>query len=235
MPPPRRGRRLLHWNTLGFGMVMGNLGCVTHGAAMIYPAESFEPAAVLETVQEERCTALYGVPTMFIAELAHPDFARYDLSSLRTGVMAGSPCPMEVMRQVIDRMHMREVEICYGMTETSPLTLPTPEGGGCSGDARPSGPRWRLTGLPGPTARGAPSEAAAITEPCTQRRAHNGETALSPCLQAGACAPTEKVSFNVTAGIVPSGRRGPALRESGRSEARHCWGRRGLHPGRRWQ
>ncbi len=106
-----------------FGMVMGNLGCVTHGAAMIYPAESFEPAAVLETVQEERCTALYGVPTMFIAELAHPDFARYDLSSLRTGVMAGSPCPMEVMRQVIDRMHMREVEICYGMTETSPVSF----------------------------------------------------------------------------------------------------------------
>jgi fatty-acyl-CoA synthase len=106
-----------------FGMVMGNLGCVTHGAAMIYPAESFEPAAVLETVQKERCTALYGVPTMFIAELAHPDFARYDLSSLRTGVMAGSPCPMEVMRQVIDRMHMREVEICYGMTETSPVSF----------------------------------------------------------------------------------------------------------------
>ncbi len=104
-------------------MVMGNLGCVTHGAAMIYPAESFEPAAVLETVQEERCTALYGVPTMFIAELAHPDFVRYDLSSLRTGVMAGSPCPMEVMRQVIDRMHMREVEICYGMTETSPVSF----------------------------------------------------------------------------------------------------------------
>src|SRR5260221_9855987 len=123
MPPPRRGRRLLHWNTLGFGMVMGNLGCVTHGAAMIYPAESFEPAAVLETVQEERCTALYGVPTMFIAELAHPHFARYDLTSLRTGVMAGSPCPMEVMRQVIDRMHMREVEICYGMTETSPVSF----------------------------------------------------------------------------------------------------------------
>ncbi len=108
-----------------FGMVMGNLGCVTHGAAMVYPAEGFEPRAVLETVQEERCTALYGVPTMFIAELDHPDFAQFDLSSLRTGVMAGSPCPVEVMRRVIEQMHMREVEICYGMTETSPVSTQT--------------------------------------------------------------------------------------------------------------
>ena len=108
-----------------FGMVMGNLGCITHGATMVYPAESFEPAAVLATVERERCTALYGVPTMFIAELAHPDFDRYDLSSLRTGVMAGSPCPVEVMRQVISKMHMTEVEICYGMTETSPVSFQT--------------------------------------------------------------------------------------------------------------
>jgi fatty-acyl-CoA synthase len=108
-----------------FGMVMGNLGCLTHGATMIYPAETFEPQAVLQTVQDERCTALYGVPTMFIAELAHPDFAQYDLSSLRTGVMAGSPCPVQVMREVIDRMHMSEVEICYGMTETSPVSFQT--------------------------------------------------------------------------------------------------------------
>ena len=108
-----------------FGMVMGNLGCVTHGATMVYPAEAFEPAAVLATVEKERCTALYGVPTMFIAELAHPDFDRYDLSSLRTGVMAGSPCPVEVMRQVISKMHMSEVEICYGMTETSPVSFQT--------------------------------------------------------------------------------------------------------------
>lgn len=106
-----------------FGMVMGNLGCMTHGATMVYPAEAFDPVSVLETVEGERCTSLYGVPTMFIAELAHPDFAKYDLSSLRTGVMAGSPCPVEVMRQVIDKMHMREVEICYGMTETSPVSF----------------------------------------------------------------------------------------------------------------
>jgi len=106
-------------------MVMGNLGCVTHGATMIYPSEGFEPLAVLETVQEEKCTALYGVPTMFIAELDHPDFSRFDLTSLRTGVMAGSPCPSEVMKKVISLMHMREVEICYGMTETSPVSTQT--------------------------------------------------------------------------------------------------------------
>jgi fatty-acyl-CoA synthase len=106
-----------------FGCVMATLGCMTHGAALVYPSEAFEPRAVLEAVAQERCTALYGVPTMFIAELAEPDFASFDLSSLRTGVMAGSPCPTEVMKQVIDRMHMREVEICYGMTETSPVSF----------------------------------------------------------------------------------------------------------------
>ncbi|MBL8773861.1 MAG: AMP-binding protein [Phenylobacterium sp.] len=106
-----------------FGMVMGNLGCVTHGATMVYPAEAFDPAAVLEAVAEERCQALYGVPTMFIAALAHPDFAAYDLSSLRTGIMAGSPCPIEVMRQVVERMHMPQVTIAYGMTETSPVSF----------------------------------------------------------------------------------------------------------------
>ncbi len=108
-----------------FGMVMGNLGCISHGATMIYPTEGFEPLAVLETVQEEKCTALYGVPTMFIAELDHPDFAKFDLTSLRTGVMAGSPCPVEVMKKVVSLMHMREVEICYGMTETSPVSTQT--------------------------------------------------------------------------------------------------------------
>ena len=106
-----------------FGMVMGNLGCVTHGATMVYPAEAFDPLAVLQAVAEERCVALYGVPTMFIAALAHPDFAAFDLSCLRTGIMAGSPCPIEVMRQVIDRMHMPEVTIAYGMTETSPVSF----------------------------------------------------------------------------------------------------------------
>ncbi len=108
-----------------FGMVMGNLGCTTHGACMVLPGPGFEPGAVLETVEAERCTSLYGVPTMFIAELQHPDFSNRDLSSLRTGIMAGSPCPVEVMRQVIDRMGMDEVTICYGMTETSPVSTQT--------------------------------------------------------------------------------------------------------------
>ncbi|HEU5226186.1 MAG TPA: AMP-binding protein [Ktedonobacteraceae bacterium] len=108
-----------------FGMVMGNLGCITHGAAMIYPADGFDALAVLQTVQEEQCTALYGVPTMFIAELEHPEFSQFDLTCLRTGVMAGSPCPVEVMKKVNTLMHMPEVEICYGMTETSPVSTQT--------------------------------------------------------------------------------------------------------------
>ncbi len=106
-----------------FGMVMGNLGCLTHGATMVYPAEAFEPLAVLETVAQEKCTGLYGVPTMFIAALDHPRFAEFDLSSLRTGIMAGSPCPIEVMKRVIDKMNMAEVTIAYGMTETSPVSF----------------------------------------------------------------------------------------------------------------
>jgi fatty-acyl-CoA synthase len=108
-----------------FGMVMGNLSCVVHGAAMIYASEGFDPLAVLKAVRSEQCTALHGVPTMFIAELEHPDFGTIDVSTLRTGVMAGSPCPIEVMRKVIDRMHMREVGIGYGMTETSPVSFQT--------------------------------------------------------------------------------------------------------------
>jgi fatty-acyl-CoA synthase len=108
-----------------FGMVMGNLAATSHGAAMVIPAPVFDPVKTLEAVQDERCTSLYGVPTMFIAELAVPDFDRYDLSSLRTGIMAGSPCPVEVMKQVIDRMGMTEVSICYGMTETSPVSTQT--------------------------------------------------------------------------------------------------------------
>src|SRR5579872_5820860 len=106
-----------------FGMVMGNLGCVTHGAAMVYPAEWFDPGLTLATIAEERCTALYGVPTMFIAELEHPQFARHDLSSLRTGIMAGAPCPIEVMKRVLRDMHMQEITIAYGMTETSPVSF----------------------------------------------------------------------------------------------------------------
>jgi len=108
-----------------FGMVMGNLACTTHGVAMVIPAEGFDPAATLTAVQAERCTSLYGVPTMFIAELALPSFAQYDLTSLRTGIMAGSPCPAEVMRKVIEQMHMDEVAIAYGMTETSPVSTQT--------------------------------------------------------------------------------------------------------------
>jgi fatty-acyl-CoA synthase len=106
-----------------FGMVMGNLGAVTHGACMVVPAEGFDPLRVLQSVQDERCTALYGVPTMFIAILNHPDFAKYDLSSLRTGIMAGTTCPVELMRKVIDKMHLKEITIAYGMTETSPVSF----------------------------------------------------------------------------------------------------------------
>jgi fatty-acyl-CoA synthase len=108
-----------------FGMVMGNLAATSHGACMVIPAPAFDPAATLRAVQDERCTSLYGVPTMFIAELALPSFGDYDLTSLRTGIMAGSPCPVEVMKQVVERMHMEEVGICYGMTETSPVSTQT--------------------------------------------------------------------------------------------------------------
>ncbi len=108
-----------------FGMVMGNLNCIVHGATMVYASEGFEPLAVLKAAEAEKCTALHGVPTMFIAELEHPEFDRFDLSSLRTGLMAGSPCPIEVMRKVNDRMHMHEVGIAYGMTETSPVSFQT--------------------------------------------------------------------------------------------------------------
>jgi fatty-acyl-CoA synthase len=108
-----------------FGMVLGNLAVVTHGACIVLPSEAFDANAVLDTVSEERCTSLYGVPTMFIAELADPDFAGFDLTSLRTGIMAGSPCPVEVMKRVQSEMHMDEVTICYGMTETSPVSTQT--------------------------------------------------------------------------------------------------------------
>ncbi len=108
-----------------FGMVMGNLGATTHGSCIVIPAPGFDPAATLAAVEAERCTSLYGVPTMFIAELALPDFGRYDLTSLRTGIMAGSPCPVEVMKRVVSEMHMEQVTICYGMTETSPVSTQT--------------------------------------------------------------------------------------------------------------
>jgi fatty-acyl-CoA synthase len=108
-----------------FGMVIGNLACTTHGACMVVPDESFNPVTTLEAVQKEKCTSLYGVPTMFITELQLPNFGEYDLSSLRTGVMAGSPCPVEIMKQVQSKMYMKEVSICYGMTETSPVSTQT--------------------------------------------------------------------------------------------------------------
>ena len=144
-----------------FGMVMGNLGCTTHGATMVIPADAFDPLHVLETVEAERCTALYGVPTMFIAELAHPDFERFDLSSLRTGVMAGSPCPVEVMKACVDRMHMTDVTICYGMTETSPVSTQTlPDD---------SLHHRTATRRPGPPARRDPHR-----RPATRRHARRG-------------------------------------------------------------
>jgi fatty-acyl-CoA synthase len=108
-----------------FGMVMGNLGCTSHGATMVIPAPGFDPAITLQAVVDERCTGVYGVPTMFIAMQNVPDFASYDLSTLRTGVMAGSPCPVEVMKRCVNDMHMAEVSICYGMTETSPVSTQT--------------------------------------------------------------------------------------------------------------
>src|SRR5207237_1030835 len=112
-----------------FGCVLGTLAALTHGSAIVLPSESFDAEASLRAVQDERCTSLYGVPTMFIAELDHPSFSSYRLDTLRTGIMAGAPCPVEVMRQVIERMHMRDVTICYGMTETSPVSFQS-----CPGD-----------------------------------------------------------------------------------------------------
>jgi fatty-acyl-CoA synthase len=106
-----------------FGMVLGNLAALTHGACMVFPGEGFDPLAALQAVAEERCSALHGVPTMFIAQLDHPDFARFDLSSLRTGIMAGSPCPIEVMKRAVSQMHLSEITIAYGMTETSPVSF----------------------------------------------------------------------------------------------------------------
>ena len=106
-----------------FGMVLGNLACITHGSAMVFPGEGFDPLATLEAVEAERCTALHGVPTMFIAEMDHPEFHRFDLGSLRTGIMAGSPCPIEIMKRAVEQMHLSEITIAYGMTETSPVSF----------------------------------------------------------------------------------------------------------------
>jgi fatty-acyl-CoA synthase len=146
-----------------FGMVLGNLACTTHGACIVVPAESFEPLATMETVQEERCTALYGVPTMFIAELEHPDFGRFDFSSLRTGIMAGSPCPVEVMRKVQTVMNMPEVTICYGMTETSPVST----------QSRTDDPLEKRVGTVGPVH---PHVEIKVVDPATDHVVPRGET-----------------------------------------------------------
>jgi len=111
-----------------FGMVLGNLAAITHGATMVIPGEFFDPETVMQTVQNEKCTSLYGVPTMFIAELEHPNFSKYDFSSLRTGIMAGSPCPIDTMQKVLSQMNMRDVQVCYGMTETAPVSTQTNAG-----------------------------------------------------------------------------------------------------------
>jgi fatty-acyl-CoA synthase len=147
-----------------FGMVMGNLAATSHGACIVLPSPGFDPEASLSAVQAERCTSLYGVPTMFIAELGHPRFAEFDLSTLRTGIMAGSPCPVEVMKRVAGEMHMSEVAICYGMTETSPVSTMTRRDDGLArrtgpwdGHAAPRGqahrpehrPRWCRRGETG--------------------------------------------------------------------------------------
>jgi fatty-acyl-CoA synthase len=144
-------------------MVMGVLGCTTHGATIVLPAPSFDPAATLQAVQDERCTSLYGVPTMFIAQLAHPDFASYDLSSLRTGIMAGSPCPVEVMKQCISAMHMDEVTICYGMTETSPVSTQT-------------GPHDEIDKRVGTVGRVHPHVEVKVVDPATGRCVERGES-----------------------------------------------------------
>ena len=128
-----------------FGMVLGNLLCILHGAAVVYPSDSFDALAVLQTVAEERCTALHGVPTMFIAEMEHPEFGRFDLSTLRTGIMAGSPCPIEVMRRAVDRMGLREITIGYGMTETSPLSCQGSPKTRSRGGSRPSAAPTRMS------------------------------------------------------------------------------------------
>jgi fatty-acyl-CoA synthase len=146
-----------------FGMVLGNLAVVTHGACIVLPSEAFEPRAALEAVADERCTALYGVPTMFIAELADPDFGRFDLTSLRTGIMAGSPCPVEVMKRVQSDMHMDEVTICYGMTETSPVSTQT----------RRDAPLYKQVATVG---RVHPHVEVKIVDPATGRTVGRGET-----------------------------------------------------------
>jgi fatty-acyl-CoA synthase len=151
-----------------FGMVMGNLGCTSHGTTMVIPAPGFDPAATLAACAQERCTGLYGVPTMFIAMLDDPGFEGYDLSSLRTGIMAGSPCPVEVMKRVMELMHMREVSIAYGMTETSPVSTQT----------APDDPVEKRVGSVG---RVHPWVEVKVIDPGTGETVERGETAGELC------------------------------------------------------
>ena len=143
-----------------FGMVIGVLACMAHGAAIVFPGEGFDPLATLQTVAEYRCTSLYGVPTMFIAELDHPDFAKFDLTSLRTGMMAGAPCPVEVMRRCIRDMHLTEITIGYGMTETSPVSTQTRIGDSWTSRSAPSAGRIRMWRSRSSTPRAASCRAA---------------------------------------------------------------------------
>ena len=157
-----------------FGMVMGNLASVTLGATMVYPGEGFDPLATLQTIEKEKCTALYGVPTMFIAELDHPEFARFDLKSLRTGIMAGAPCPIEVMKRVNNEMNMGEVTIAYGMTETSPVSFQSSTDdplGTARLDRRPHPSACRGQGRRSRGTRGAARDARRTLHPRLQRDA----------------------------------------------------------------
>ena len=151
-----------------FGMVMGNLASVTLGATMVYPGEGFDPLATLQTIEREKCTAVYGVPTMFIAELDHPEFARFNLKSLRTGIMAGAPCPIEVMKRVNNEMNMGEVTIAYGMTETSPVSFQSSTDDPWNGAYRPSAASIRMSRSRSSISRGAWCRAAIRGELCTR-------------------------------------------------------------------
>ena len=179
-----------------FGMVIGNLACMTHGAAMVLPGEGFDPLATLQAVADERCTSLYGVPTMFIAELDHPDFKKFDLSSLRTGMMAGAPCPIEVMRRCIRDMHLTEMTIGYGMTETSPVSTQTALDDPLERRVRPSGARIRMSRSRSSTAKAASCRAA--------HRANSAPAAIRSCSATGTTRNAPRRQSTRPAGCTPA-------------------------------